>query len=357
MSLGTAGATARYLFGFGNSAGSQRLILMNSGANWLNLQWSIVSTATDLPPLNQFPRIAGNIYQGRRCKDNERGLFGIIYDGTYWYCVWNGVRVAQAAAYSYVTRTASAITHDGYLYVNGAAYSALNSYNSNPIFREYALIDHAASDVEIAQYWRYIAAPTETSVYCFGDSITFGSQATTDATLGTANGYPQKLQELGASRVVTNWGKVADKTSQILFRVDSSLKYFLPRNRGAKCVAVVLAGANDLIATTDSGAVIYSRIVQVCSSLRRYGCGTIIVCTVTASTSITGGRETARQELNALILSRSGVDFSVASNIAARTNLSNPNNATYYADGLHPTDAGYVEIATGIDASLAALSL
>lgn len=67
-----------------------------------------------------------------------------------------------------------------------------------------------------------------------------------------------------------------------------------------------------------------------------------IVCTVPATTVITGGQETQRLAYNALLTSGTYTAGKIngVADIASVPELLNPNDTTYFSDGLHWTGAG-----------------
>lgn len=75
------------------------------------------------------------------------------------------------------------------------------------------------------------------------------------------------------------------------------------------------------------------------------GADYIIVATVTKSTVYDADGETQRQALNTAILASSVPDAVV--DLASLPHAADPNDTTYFYDGLHPTAAFAAEIATG----------
>lgn len=135
---------------------------------------------------------------------------------------------------------------------------------------------------------------------------------------------------------------------------------------GALCVVTgktniydLFAGTNDLN-NGDSGATVYARLQALVTAARAAGYTYVKVNTVLPRTSLTGAKETERQNLNTLLRAgKAGADllgdFAADPTMGAVGNLT---NATYYyaGGGTHPTDFGHSFLAA-IDAPIYAALL
>lgn len=177
-----------------------------------------------------------------------------------------------------------------------------------------------------------------------GDSITRGTGASSGA--GTAGGttYPGKVMEAaGAEWTGRNTGNSSDTLVGMLARLDTDVYPYLVGT--SKNAVLILGGINDISLGADA-ATTYARLVELCEEIRadEPACK-IIVGTILPTT--TGALNTERAIVNASIranwqdYSDALMDFAFDDLIGDDADAS---NATYYGDGVHPTDAGYARM-------------
>lgn len=119
-----------------------------------------------------------------------------------------------------------------------------------------------------------------------------------------------------------------------------------------------IAGQSDLIAGT-AAATILAAAEANATARKAAGFKKVIICTV-PPISFTGwgfdaGDEAIRVAYNNLV--RASTVFDAVADIAVIPELANPDNLTYFSDGLHPTAAGAALIANSIDAALTRLGV
>lgn len=117
----------------------------------------------------------------------------------------------------------------------------------------------------------------------------------------------------------------------------------------ASSALVFVGGQSDLV-LDDSAATLLSDLESYAAAARAAGAGRIIMATIPPSTAYSGPQETERVAVNALIRASSAWDAVV--DLASVAELSNPGDATYYADGLHWTAAGAAAAASSVGSTL-----
>jgi lysophospholipase L1-like esterase len=187
-----------------------------------------------------------------------------------------------------------------------------------------------------------------------GDSLTSGIGST------TGNDYPSQSVTLMANWLCTkqNFGVGGQTSTQMAADAAAQIDVLLPSGHTDNIV-VCWGGINDL-SSGDSAATVEGRVQTYCAGRRAAGYK-VVVGTIIAAGSVTGAKETARQETNTWIRANWSnfadalADFANDSHFDA---LADCSNGTYYnVDTVHLTDTGYGIIAglahTAIDALLA----
>lgn len=121
---------------------------------------------------------------------------------------------------------------------------------------------------------------------------------------------------------------------------DMAARSFWQFHNAQHAVLIDIGGTSDLLAGLTAAQVLTAMENYATAALAA-GAGQVIASTV-PPVSLTGwgwtsGMETQRAALNSLILASSV--FDAVADIAAVPESADPDNATYYSDGLHPTAA------------------
>lgn len=180
-----------------------------------------------------------------------------------------------------------------------------------------------------------------------------GDSLTASATGGGTN-YPlhlaQKLENTLMTNVATASGSLVDITTQA---AATDALY----TAGTNSVLAVWGGTNDLTLVTDpDGPTIYGRYRDYCLARKATG-WKILAFTLTARAGLTASKQTALDYFNAQVQANRATFADAFSDVAAKTEFANPLNTTYFADGLHMTDAGREIIAVDVAAKLATLGV
>lgn len=168
---------------------------------------------------------------------------------------------------------------------------------------------------------------TRNMVWCVSDSI--------GITPYGANSYPDKLQtDLGSGYFVAKFGK----GGETLYNLNSYLTGGVyPAFTRVGDICCVLMGSNDL--TSSRTAVqIEGYLTTMWAFWRGKGCK-VVAATIHNRTTFTAPMQAERATLNTWILGQTDKWDAVA-DLAAQAELSDPLNATYFSDGVHPTAAG-----------------
>ncbi len=184
-----------------------------------------------------------------------------------------------------------------------------------------------------------------------GNVVALGNSITRGSGLGSAQDYPAVLgAALGGSWQVSNSGHPGETTPQLLasFASYAQAHYstLAPRN-----ILVVNEVGNDLIGGTSEATA--KANMQALIAQGRAGGWSVYFATTTPRTvpNFSAGQQTAANNINDFFRNnpaeRDGlIDW------AADSHLSDPANATYYQDGVHPTAAGAVILAQLTQAAL-----
>lgn len=177
-----------------------------------------------------------------------------------------------------------------------------------------------------------------TTVVCLGNSIT-------NSLLSAAEDYPGVLQTLvDPSWTVTNSGFGGFTTPQLTAGFASYVTpYYAPEPRNRNILIVNEIG-NDLVANSASQATALANMQALIALGRANGWRVYFATTMPRSVGFSPAQAAAAQAINAFFLANPSESDGVI-DWAADPRLSDPTNATYYADGVHPTAAGAAAIA------------
>lgn len=171
-----------------------------------------------------------------------------------------------------------------------------------------------------------------------------GDSLTASATGGGTN-YPihlsPKLSATIMANVATAGEATADVISQASAQVDAIFK------AGITNILLPWVGTNDLTLTSDTGDVIYGRYSAYCAARRTAGYK-VVAFTLLPRLGLSGPQQTALTLFNTSVRANWATFADVLHDVAAISQFSDASNATYYADGLHLTDAGREINATAI---------
>lgn len=175
-------------------------------------------------------------------------------------------------------------------------------------------------------------------IVCDGNSLTAGTGSTGGQT------YPRQLADLVPDCLVVNAGVGAQSTASMISN-SSDVDVYLTSIKPPRIVM-----AWELRNTMNAGGTPAQAVADMetyCLARRALG-ARVIVMNVTEDTYPgTGMSDAERLEANSL-LAAGYADFADALvDLAARTNLQDSTNLTYFTDGIHMTNAGYAEVAAG----------
>lgn len=173
-----------------------------------------------------------------------------------------------------------------------------------------------------------------------GDSITAGGSAPFEdwpaQWCRLHRTQPAMLKVAKAGRLVD------DMQANAVTRIDNELA----ARSYQRELAVLWGGSNDINQVVATAATVQADIASWVAGRKTAGIHTIVLTTL-PRVDFDAGEETMRQAVNSWILSGgSGADTVVDVNTDAR--LADPNDAAYFADGVHLTAAGYAIIAAKV---------
>jgi lysophospholipase L1-like esterase len=185
------------------------------------------------------------------------------------------------------------------------------------------------------------------TLVCDGDSLTAGTGASP-----AQMAYPNQLIHLSVTdQHLYNYGVTGQTIVQMI--ADAAAQIDILISSGTNNL-VCWGGVNDIAASVDS-ATVYSNIAAYCQARKAAG-WTVTVCTITAAGTITGAKETVRQEVNASIVSNYESFADHLADLAANQYFDatdDTSNTTYYnADTVHLTNVGYGIVAGIIKAAM-----
>jgi lysophospholipase L1-like esterase len=237
----------------------------------------------------------------------------------------------------------------------GAPGNQLSGYFGNLQIAELILCDGTLTAAQATQIRNYLNAKysllTRNFLICDGNSITSG----TGSTNGT-NGWPVQIAPLltgGSSKwFIQNNGVGGQTTPQMdtlaspgggAGTTDVRLGFY------TKTIVTGWEITNDIVTNNVSAATGYSNIVTFFNHRRSANAAAkLVVMTCLPRTTITGANETTRQTINSNITTNWASFADAVLDVANLTHLTDPTNATYYADGTHLTDAGYAVVAAAL---------
>lgn len=128
-------------------------------------------------------------------------------------------------------------------------------------------------------------------------------------------------------------------------------RYGATLNAHRRSTVLDLGGQSDLWADM-SAATLYAAALSYWNTLRAAGADFIVPCTIPHALNfqLAPTQNAERLAYNALLRASTDVDDVV--DVAADPRFANPQDTTYFADGLHPTEAGAQVIAELADAVL-----
>jgi lysophospholipase L1-like esterase len=232
---------------------------------------------------------------------------------------------------------------------NFGAGAGINGY-LGPIL-EY---DRALSDAElrtaIAGLSRDWLGGNPVSVFCIGNSLTAGALSTTDF-----GPYPeQMISLLGPRYSIYTFATSGHTTTQVNTAAAANCDP-VSATTLADTVCVAWEIGNDILAGT-AEATVKSNFTTLIANRKAAGYTKVIALTVPPRSDLIAGNETKRQSLNTWLLAGSSGADAIA-DVAAIPELQNTGNATYFADGVHYTNAGYAKVAEVVTATIRGLNL
>lgn len=228
----------------------------------------------------------------------------------------------------------------------GAPGNLLGGFFGNLQVAEYIIADSTLTAPQATQIRNYLLAKhaivTRKFLICDGNSLTLGTGST-----GGTNGWPVQIIPLltggsGTWRVLNNGvgGQVTtamdtQASTGGANTTDGYLGFY------ARTVVVGWEVSNDIIAGT-SAATAYSNYTTFWANrLAANAAAKRVAVTCMKRTDMTGPQETARQTVNANILANWPTFADALIDPTADARLNDPTNLTFFADGIHLTDAGY----------------
>lgn len=186
---------------------------------------------------------------------------------------------------------------------------------------------------------RNVTPDTDPSLVIFdGDSLT--ASAT-----GGGTAYPSHVAVSLVNAMPINVGvggqSLVDMNADAVTEVDTKFS--------AAVTSVVCAwgGTNDLTLVTDpDGPAVYGRYVTYCTARQAAGFQ-VVAFTLTPRTGLSASRQTALDYFNTQLRANWATYADVLLDVGALPELDDATDVTYYADGLHQTDAGPAVIKCG----------
>lgn len=271
------------------------------------------------------------------------------------------LQIRQRGASSFVVVGGSADTRiaTNGAFATAAAYTAGTS-NITKLFSDAAgangsvapvravlVFDRALTESEVLDILAYFSAVEiggDLSV-CVGDSITAGVGATDY----DRNWVGLAASSLGSSVVFSGRG---GRTAAQVAAIPSA--QIIP-SPGKKTTYSIFLGTNDLADATGQEATLRTNISTILSNIRTADPrATILLFTILPRVSFFGGAqdaagfETDRSANNVWRRTLLGSTVDILADVAANGTIgdaADASNVTYYPDGTHPSDAGYVVIA------------
>lgn len=224
------------------------------------------------------------------------------------------------------------------------SYTSGGALGASAAILELLIYDHALSAGDLSQLKAYfqqvygIRASYNKQISFTGDSICNGVGATAGLNL------PNRILQLNPGCIGWNEGYTGRKASQLATDVVTLVNPLYSAGF-TRNIIVAGGGANDAVAG-DSNATVYASIVALCQALKSAG-WTVVYKNIIPR----GGVDAAG--INALVASglvATGYCDAVADVGGAA--WGSPGNATYYADTVHPNNAGYAMMASIVNAAI-----
>jgi hypothetical protein len=234
----------------------------------------------------------------------------------------------------------------------GTLFARTDGNSINGEIYEFGLLDRTLTAKEITSLETYAQAhygrswPTFGQVFIDGDSLCEGNGSTTllcwpvtlDNNIGAT--YIQRSQALGGTSIQTQAGNASSNSGAY----DGTL---------TKNIAFCWLGTNDIVAGARTSAQILADLQTWVTAFHGAGFKTI-VGTILPRGDASGANETTRLAVNAGIPGLTSLDATC--DIAGISQLSDPNNATYYqSDKIHLTDASYALVEALVRPAILAL--
>jgi lysophospholipase L1-like esterase len=277
----------------------------------------VVSGSADgsSPYVNVGSAIAGAGARSIRILRNGSTIRCYTFDGSYWTKRGSDVTSSTYSAETGVAAVASAGWTLGALTARPAENAA---YNELGDLRSLLVFD--------------------------GDSLTLGTGST------AGNSYPdQTLALLGGESLYKfhNFGFSGAKTYQIAADVATQTDVLYGARYPLNVYALWVATNNLKLA--EAVATVYAEYVALCEDRRAVGFKVIAFTVLPRHDSVPGGFEADRQSFNTLIRANWSTFADALADVAADSRIGDAgddNDATYYSDEVHLTDAGYAVVAS-----------
>jgi lysophospholipase L1-like esterase len=179
-------------------------------------------------------------------------------------------------------------------------------------------------------------------IVCDGNSLTAGQGGTP---------YPKQLLSLlGGTYQVQNFGVGGQTTEDMIADAATQI------DSNPKSVLIAWEGGNDIIVDGADLATLQSRWNTYFSARKAAGWGVgaskLVAMTITPRTVFTAPQNALVAQFNDWLRSNYTTYATHLVDLAADTRLDDPNDATYYDDGIHMTTAGYAVVAELIQAEV-----
>lgn len=145
-------------------------------------------------------------------------------------------------------------------------------------------------------------------------------------------------KRVGMANMAISGTSYTDRAPTVVSRVDQF------GTRAATVVVVDYSGVKD-ITDGKTAAELLALAEAYADARRAAGAARVLTATVTPSSGFSGPQEAVRVAYNALLRTNANGKFDAIVDIAGLPHAANAADATYYTDGLHPTNALAAEFA------------
>ncbi len=211
------------------------------------------------------------------------------------------------------------------------------SFPNTGAWRSITVYDAYLSDAQLqAATSAPTASPAARKIVSVGDSLTLGTYLGGSA----GNSYPGQLATRTGIAVVNqgvNSRTIDTMRANYVTEVRPELTATLNQ-------VIILGGINDILINSTSAVDIDADLRAFCATARADGAKVYVGTLTPVSTSYpdwTSAKETIRQAVNTDRRANWQQYADGLKDFGGDSRLSDPNNATYYGDGLHMTTAGY----------------